>query len=259
LTLAFWLDRHGHEPFIVEKSPRLREEGYMIDFFGLGYGASEKMGILSDIEGIHYQIPSLSFTDSRGNERFSLEYAALRKNLFGGRHFNFMRGDLENLLYSRIEDRVRLSFGTTVESFQQDRSQVHARLTEGTSGSFDLLVGADGVHSHIRELAFGGERSFSRSLGYLAAAFIVDEPALWGGFRDAFFYTLTAPERQVAVYPVHGGRLATFFIHKSHRMLGGSVQSRQGGSCVKHTAGWAGSSLSFSQESLPGPSCTSMR
>jgi 2-polyprenyl-6-methoxyphenol hydroxylase-like FAD-dependent oxidoreductase len=220
LTLAFWLHRHGHRPFIVERSPRLREEGYMIDFFGPGYGASERMGILSDIEGIHYQIPSLSFIDSRGNERFSLEYAALRKNLFGGRHFNFMRGDLETLLYSRIEDRVRLSFGTTVESFQQDGSQVHARFTDGTSGSFDLLVGADGVHSHIRELAFGGERSLSRSLGYFAAAFTVDEPALWGGFRDAF-YTLTVRERQVAVYPVHGGRLATFFIHKSHRMPGG--------------------------------------
>ncbi len=115
------------------------------------------MGILSDIEGIHYQIPRLSFIDSRGKEKFSLEYAALRKNLFGGRHFNFMRGDLENLLYSRIEDRARLSFGTAVESFQQDGSQVHARLTDGTSGSFDLLVGADGVHSHIRELAFGEE------------------------------------------------------------------------------------------------------
>jgi 2-polyprenyl-6-methoxyphenol hydroxylase-like FAD-dependent oxidoreductase len=178
------------------------------------------MGLLSDIEGIHYQIPSLSFIDARGKEKFSLKYAALRKNLFGGHHFNFMRGDLENLLHSRIEDWVQLSFGTTVESFQQDGSQVHARLTDGTSGSFDLLVGADGVHSHIRELAFGGERSFSRSLGYLAAAFIVDETALWGGFRDAF-YTLTVPERQVAVYPVHGGRLATFFIHKSHRMAGG--------------------------------------
>jgi 2-polyprenyl-6-methoxyphenol hydroxylase-like FAD-dependent oxidoreductase len=220
LTLAFWLHRHGHEPFIVERSPRLREDGYMIDFFGPGYGASEKMGLLSYIEGIHYQIPSLSFIDSRGKEKFSLQYAALRKNLFGGRHFNFMRGDLENLLYARIEDRAQMSFGTTVESFQQDGSQVHARLTDGTSGSFDLLVGADGAHSHIRELAFGGQQSFSRSLGYLAAAFIVDEPALWGDLRDAF-YTLTVPERQVAVYPVHGGRLATFFIHKSHRLGGG--------------------------------------
>ncbi len=48
----------------------------------------------------------------------------------------------------------------------------------------------------------------------------MDDPALWGGFRDAF-YTLAVRERQVAVYPVHGGRLATFFIHKSHRMAEG--------------------------------------
>jgi hypothetical protein len=114
LTLAFWLHRHGHDPFIVERSPRLREEGYMIDFFGPGYGASEKMGLLSDIEGIHYQIPSLSFIDAKGKEKFSLKYTALRKNLFGGHHFNFMRGDLENLLYSQyglVKENDRLSEG----------------------------------------------------------------------------------------------------------------------------------------------------
>jgi 2-polyprenyl-6-methoxyphenol hydroxylase-like FAD-dependent oxidoreductase len=66
LTLAFWLHSHGHEPLVVEKSSRLRDEGYMIDFFGPGYEASEKMSILSEIEGIHYQIPRLAFLGPSG-------------------------------------------------------------------------------------------------------------------------------------------------------------------------------------------------
>lgn len=46
LTLAFWLQRSAHELTVVEKSPSLRDEGYMIDFFGLGYDVSERMGLL---------------------------------------------------------------------------------------------------------------------------------------------------------------------------------------------------------------------
>ena len=46
LTNAFWLLRTGHKVTIVEKSPSLRDEGYMIDFFGAGYDVAERMGLL---------------------------------------------------------------------------------------------------------------------------------------------------------------------------------------------------------------------
>ncbi len=219
LTLGYMLHHHGHEPLIVEKSAHLRDEGYMIDFFGPGYDASEKMGLLPEIAAIHYQIPRFAFLAPSGKVRFSLSYATLRKNLFGDRHFNFMRGDLEQLLYSKIEDRVEVRFGTEIESFEQAGATVRVKLTDGTTSSFDVLVGADGVHSQVRELAFGTEDSFSRFLGYYTAAFIVDEPKMREGLGGAF-YTLTVPKRQVAVYPISGGRLATFFIHKAEHPLG---------------------------------------
>lgn len=217
LTLAYGLHHHGHEPLVVEKSPKVRDEGYMIDFVDPGYDASEKMGMLSELEEIHYEIPRLAFVDATGKEKFSVGYAALRKNLFGGRHFNFMRGDLELLLYSRIEDRVPVRFGTEVKSLEQDEAQVEVRFTDGSTGSFNLVIGADGIHSRVRDLAFGEESEFSRPLGYYTAAFILDDPEMRGRFGDAF-YTLTVPGRQVAVYPIHGGRLATLFLYKARRL-----------------------------------------
>jgi 2-polyprenyl-6-methoxyphenol hydroxylase-like FAD-dependent oxidoreductase len=76
------------------------------------------------------------------------------------------------------------------------------------------------VHSRVRELAFGPEDSFSRFMGYYTAAFLVEDAEIVDSLGDAF-YTLTVPGRQVAVYPIGGDRLATFFIHKAQRLLEG--------------------------------------
>jgi 2-polyprenyl-6-methoxyphenol hydroxylase-like FAD-dependent oxidoreductase len=216
LTLAFWLVRNGHAVTLVEKSPALRDEGYMIDFAGSGYDVAEKMGLLPDLETIHYPIPRLAFVDARGREKFSVGYAALRR-LADGRHFNFMRGDLQRVLYAKVRDDIRLLFGTTAESFRQEGpgARVSVQFSDGATGEFDLLVGADGVHSPMRQRLFGEEGRFSRFLGYYTAAFILaDRPR---AVRPDALYTLTVPGRQVGVYPIRGERVATFFFHKAQR------------------------------------------
>lgn len=217
LTLAFWLQRDGNAVTIVEKSPSLRDEGYMMDFFGSGYDVAAKMDVLHELANIHYPISRLTFLDVNGREKFSVAYTDFRR-LFGGHHFNFMRGDLERVLYSKIKDRLQLRFATTVESFEQKAGKVHAKFSDGSGGLFDLLVGADGVHSRIRRLAFAQEKNFSRFLGYYTAAFILDRQPHSLGIRDAF-YTLATPERQVGAYPTRSGRLATLFVYKAQRRV----------------------------------------
>ena len=213
LTLAFWLLRGGHTVTVVEKSPSLRDEGYMMDFFGSGYDVAEKMDLLAELEQIHYLIPRFAFLNSKGSEKFSVSYGAFR-GLWGGRHFNFMRGDLERVLYSRVKDEIRLQFGTTIRSFRQceEADCVDVIFSDGTAGRFDLMVGADGVNSHVRRYAFGDQDRFTRFLGYHTAAFILAERPK--AVRSDSLYTLTVPRRQVGVYPISGGRVATFFIHK---------------------------------------------
>lgn len=192
----------------------------MIDFFGSGYDAAEQLGLIPDLASIHYPIERFAFVDAQGKERFSLRYSRLRTRLFNDRHFNFMRGDLERVLYHRFGTHQDVRFGTTVSSFLQDGRSVRVALSDGTSQTVDLLVGADGVHSHIRQLAFGDERQFARMPGYCMAAFIVDEPLPSLDARDAFV-TLTLPNRQVTVYPIRGNRTATFFLHKARRDVAG--------------------------------------
>ncbi len=98
LTLAWCLERRGHDPIVVERAPHPRDDGYMIDFFGSGFDVAERLGLLPALESIHYPVDRLAFVNGRGDERFSVPYPALRKRLFANRHFNFMRGELERLL-----------------------------------------------------------------------------------------------------------------------------------------------------------------
>lgn len=214
LSTAYVLARAGHQVTIVERAESLRDEGYMMDFYGAGYDAAERLGLLPELAQIHYPIARLSFLDKHGRQQVSAPYPTLRQ-LFRGRHFNFMRGDFEHLLYAKVRDRAELRFGTTVSHVEQDERALRATLSDGTRASFDLLVGADGIHSPLRARLFGPERQFLRPLGYYAAAYIIDEPPQGYDQGDAFATLTDDHQRQVAVYPISGGRLATFLLYRS--------------------------------------------
>lgn len=213
LTLAAQLVKSGHSVRVAEKATGLRTEGYMIDFFGAGYDAAEKMGLLSELEKIHYPISGLNIKRSNGTIRYSLSYSKLRK-LADGRHFNFMRGDLEHVLFQSIKDQVPIMYSTTIESVWQDEKNVYAQLSDGTKWQGDLLVGADGIRSKVRELAFGNSERYIRFLGLYTAAFTFQRTDLYRGIENSFDL-LAEPGRQISVYPLTENRIAVFFLFRS--------------------------------------------
>jgi 2-polyprenyl-6-methoxyphenol hydroxylase-like FAD-dependent oxidoreductase len=185
----------------------------MIDFFGSGYDAAERLGLIPTLEAIHYPIAWLSFRAPDGATRFRLGYDTMR-SLLGGRHFNFVRGDLERVLFEALAPGVDVRFGSTIDALAQNGDVIEVTVNDGSRVRPDLLVGADGVHSRVRGLAFGDDDQFVRQLGYHTAAFVFEDDAMQAQIGNAFA-TLTVPGRQLALYPIRERRIATFWIHRA--------------------------------------------
>jgi 2-polyprenyl-6-methoxyphenol hydroxylase-like FAD-dependent oxidoreductase len=169
-TLAFWLKAAGFEPTLVERSPAPRAGGYVIDFWGLGYDIAERMGLIGAIARGGYRAQELRVVDDAGR-RVAGFGTRVFEELTGGRYVTLERSLLSRLLYEKVEGRVETIFGDEIVALREQQDGVVVELKQAGARRFDLLIGADGLHSAVRQLAFGPQAQFEKYLGYKIAAF----------------------------------------------------------------------------------------
>ncbi len=216
-TLAYWLRRAGHEPVLFEKAPTLRTGGYLIDFWGLGYEIAERMGLIPALRERCYVIERMRTVDAEGRDEATLDLAPMREAL-DGRFISLPRSDLSTALFDACEG-VPAHFGVSITSVEQDGKGVVAALSDGREERFDLVVGADGLHSHVREIVLGPESRFEKFLDCYVAAFrIPDYP-----HRDELTYVShTAVQRQAARVSLRDGQTLVLLVCRAE-LVGGNL------------------------------------
>lgn len=170
-TLAYWLHRHGFTPTVVERAPEVREGGYKIDIRGAALEVVAGMGILDEIRRERTDVQGGSVVNAAGKR-----VASMDGDTFGGRiheDAEILRGDLSRLLYDLTRDKVDYLFNDSIASLADGPDGVDVVFESGKRARYDLVVGADGLHSNTRGLAFGDERQFVRDMGYYVSIFSV--------------------------------------------------------------------------------------
>nr|WP_298097827.1 FAD-dependent monooxygenase [uncultured Shinella sp.] len=212
LTLAACLLQHGIEPVVVEKAARGRTGGYSIGLHVNGWRVAERLGLVEAFRSKAMPLGPAHHLDRRGKKLFSYDYRTLAKAA-GGRLLAIMRNDFQEILTSAVSGNCAIGYETTVTALDDDGSGVTATFSDGTTGRFDLVVGADGYRSSVRALAFGPHEDFLRPLGYRASAWRVPLEKPLG----ASFVGMMDVDHQGGLYAVGDGTAATLFCWRDER------------------------------------------
>jgi 2-polyprenyl-6-methoxyphenol hydroxylase-like FAD-dependent oxidoreductase len=200
-ALALWLARYGATVTVVEKAPTLRTGGQAVDFKGATHlTVLERMGILDEVRRRQTGGHDQTVVDAQGRP------ITVIPGEFTGGDIEIRRGDLAELMCQRTKDSCEYVFGDSITSLTDTAGGVHVTFERAAPRTFDLVVGADGIHSNVRRLAFGPEQDYVRFLGHYYAladlgvggeALAYNEPGravTIGGPKAESFFVFASPE-----------------------------------------------------------------
>ncbi|NEP10599.1 MAG: NAD(P)-binding protein [Symploca sp. SIO2C1] len=213
LTAAYWLVQQGWKVVILEKADTLRKGEYVIDFAGTGWDVAVKMGLDDALRARQTPIRALCFQDHQSYEKARLSMQDFVELMGVADKFaSINRRDLQELLYELVQSHIEVRFSSSIHSLKERETGegVDVILQDGTAEHYDLVIGADGLHSNVRALAFGEEVQFARYLGYHVAAFRIsgvagDEPGLMSIMR--------IPNKQAGILDLGDGDSLALFVY----------------------------------------------
>jgi 2-polyprenyl-6-methoxyphenol hydroxylase-like FAD-dependent oxidoreductase len=209
-AFAYWMIRAGHEVTLIEKAPSFRTGGYIIDFWGLGYDIAEKMGMEGDIRKVGYQVKHFRAVGNDGRTQARLPVDGIRR-VTHDRYTSLPRGDLAETIYRAVENDLETIFSNTITSLDNQPDRIWITLKDARPRAFDMVIGADGLHSTVRSLAFGPESWYAHYLGCQVAACVID------GYRprdEDEYITHNLPGGQIGRFSMDGDRTLVLFIFR---------------------------------------------
>ena len=201
-ALAYWLGRYGFEPTVVERAPAAREGGQAIDLRGAAREAAGRMGLIEEVRRAHTGARGMAIVDGSGRRLASMGAGLLGDSGGAIAEVEILRGDLVRILHEATRQNVEYVFDDSISAMSQSEGGVEVVFEHGRTRTFDLVVGADGLHSNVRKLAFGEESRFVRDLGAYVSIFTAPNRLDLEGWEQMHN---APPGRTVGLYPMRNG------------------------------------------------------
>lgn len=216
-ALAYWLCRSGHDVVLIELAPRLRTGGYIVDFWGVGYDVVERMGLIDEIRDLGYQMQEVRFVDRKGRTRGGFDVDVFNRTT-NGRFTSVLRSDISASIYRAIQGSVETIFGDSIARIEDAGDRARVWFDHAPPREVDLVIGADGLHSRVRQLAFDPSEYVEVPLGYHVAAFEVDAYRP----RDELVYVIhSLPGRQISRMSLRDDRTMLLLVLRDEFMDAG--------------------------------------
>ncbi|MEV4084542.1 FAD-dependent monooxygenase, partial [Nonomuraea fuscirosea] len=212
-VLAYWLTRHGFSVTVVERAPALRKTGgHAVDLFRPAMDITEKMGLLPRVEERATGATRMTLRGEGARRPVRIELAKIF-SVASGRHVEIMRDDLSEICYDATRDDVEYVFDDSITAISPDGE---VRFENAPPRRFDLVVGADGLHSNVRRLVFGEESRFGAFIGAYLGVLTLPE----GFSRDGEMLMHVGVGRTAGMYGArHLGEARALFLFRSEREL----------------------------------------
>ncbi|WP_020574034.1 FAD-dependent monooxygenase [Actinopolymorpha alba] len=210
-AVAYWLSRYGADTTVVEVAPALRTSGFAVDFRGPTHlGVLSKMGVLDDLRALQTHAGAMRGVDENGRQIFELPAA------FAGGDLEVHRRDLSRVFYERSAERTEYLFGDVIAAATETADGIHVEFGHHVARTFDLVIGADGLHSGVRRIMFGREERYVRHLGYYLAGW--DLPNSLGVDATPLQYNVPGRMASVAADQRNPDRVGAFVVFVSPRL-----------------------------------------